>query len=393
MGRRYVIVFVERSTKIAAMPERENRISVGVDLRALVGTPTGIGFYTLALLERMATAGDLRLVGMAHREPAHADELRSAGVEIEVAPALSGVVWQQTALPRRLGRGDIDAFWSPILTLPLMLPVPGITTVHDLTPLLHPELHRLKVRWSIRPFLAHNLRQAAAIVADSESTAADLRRYYPQCAERLQVIYPGVDPLFRPAEPERIATIRQELDCPQGYLLYSGTLEPRKNLDLLLDAWEVARERDPDFLNLILTGPRGWAEPAFFRRLEALLGRGVHWLGRQPRGRQVEIMQAARWFVYPSLYEGFGLGVAEAMACGVAPIASRASSLPEIVGDAGFLVDPHDPSELVELFARLPGEDGDSIGRRARRRAERFDWGLAADRLAATVRIAAGASV
>jgi glycosyltransferase involved in cell wall biosynthesis len=375
------------------MPERERPISVGVDLRALVGTPTGIGFYTLALLGELAVGDRLRLVGMAHREPEHADELRAAGVEIEVRGALSGVVWQQTVVPRRLRRGDLDVFWSPILTLPLDLPVPGVTTVHDLTPLLHPELHRLKVRWSVRPFLARNLAAATAIVADSESTAADLRRYFPDCADRLEVIYPGVDRAFRPASPESVARVRSELDCPDGYLLYAGTLEPRKNLELLLDAWQRAREANPALPPLILTGPRGWAEASLFRRLEALRGAGVRWLGRQPRERLVEIMQAARWFVYPSLYEGFGLGVAEAMACGVPPIAARASSLPEIVGDAGFLVDPHDASELAALLARLTDEDGAAIGRRARSRAERFDWAIAAERLAATLGRAARPSV
>lgn len=361
------------------------RPSIAVDLRALVATPTGIGFYTLAMLRALAATGRYRLVGMAHDHPHHADELEAAGIEIEAQAALSGVVWQQLKAPARLAAPDIDLFWSPILTLPLRLPVPAVTTVHDLTPLLHPETHRLKVRLSVLPFLARSLSAASAVVADSRSTADDLRRYYPDCADRLEVIYPGIDEEFRPAERERIGQLRQELGCPRGYVLYSGTLEPRKNLHLLLDAWEAARAEEPDSLPLLLSGPAGWMPKAFFRRLQRLEPAGVRWLGRLPRPRLVEVMQAAEWFVYPSLYEGFGLPVAEAMACGVPPIVSRASSLPEIVGEVGYRVDPTEVGELSERLAtlHLHPEERQAAAIAARQRAQRFDWTDAAQRLAA----------
>jgi len=363
------------------------RPSIGVDLRALVATPTGIGFYTLAMLRALAATDCFRLVGMAHARPHHAEELEAAGVEIETRRALSGVVWQQLSLPRRLAAGDLDLFWSPILTLPLRLPIPAVTTVHDLTPLLHPETHRLKVRLSVLPFLARSLSAARGVVADSQSTADDLRRYYPDCADRLRVIYPGIDDVFQPAEPGDIQRIRQELDCPSGYLLYSGTLEPRKNLDLLLDAWEAARQRHPETLPLLLSGPAGWVRKSFFRRLARLEPQGVRWLGRLPRQRLVEVMQAAEWFVYPSLYEGFGLPVAEAMACGVPPIVSRASSLPEIVGDVGYQVDPVEVSELTELLAtlHLQGEQRGHAAAAARERAALFAWSDAASQLQALI--------
>ena len=358
-------------------------LAVGVDLRALVGTPTGIGYYTLSMLHGLAETGLFRLVGMAHETPEYQEELIAAGVEVEVRRALSGVIWQQTVVPLRLRRGDLDLFWSPILTLPLSLPVPALTTVHDLTPLLHPETHTLKVRWSILPFLARNLSSAAAVIADSESTADDLRRYYPDCRERLEVIYPGVDDLFQPGGPEQIAETRAELGCPEGYLLFSGTLEPRKNLDLLLDAWEIAREAEERTLPLILSGPAGWADKAFFQRLKQLEPAGVRWLGRVSRPELLRLMQGARWFVYPSLYEGFGLPVAEAMACGIPPIVSQLSSLPEVVGDAGYQVDPYEPEDLAGLLQSLtqdPAQEAD-LAQKARRRASRFSWKTASDQL------------
>ncbi|MDX1644907.1 MAG: glycosyltransferase family 1 protein [Thermoanaerobaculia bacterium] len=367
------------------------RTAIGIDLRGLVGTPTGIGYYTLALLTELARSSDLRLVGMAHRPPQHADELAAAGVEIEVRRAPSGVLWQQFVVPRRLALGDLDLFWSPLLTLPLDLPVPGVATIHDLTPLLYPETHRFKVRWSILPFLGRTLAIAARVVTDSEATARDLERYYPECSARLEVIYPGVDPIFRPASPDELAAIRRDLDMPDGYLLYSGTLEPRKNLDLLLDAWEAAREVAPDTLPLVLTGPAGWSGKAFFRRLESLGPQGVRWLGRLERRRLVEVMQAARWFVYPSIAEGFGLPVAEAMASGVPPIVSSSSSLPEIVGAAGLTIDPYDETDLAALFASLPDRTDEErdLATRAVERAARFSWPEAASELRRVFRTAA----
>jgi glycosyltransferase involved in cell wall biosynthesis len=378
------------------VPTPPERPSIGVDLRALVGTPTGIGYYTRSLLKALAGLDRFRLVGMAHAEPVFADELRSAGLEIEVRKAISGVVWQQTTVPRRLSRGDIDLFWSPILTLPLVLPVPAVTTVHDLTPLLHPETHRLKVKLSILPFLARTLSKAAGVIADSQATATDLERYFPDCAPRLRVIYPGVDPIFKPADSEQIQQTRESLDCPAGYLLYSGTLEPRKNLSLLLDAWEQARLTDSAVPPLILSGPAGWADQGLFKQLKRLEPLGARWLGRLERSRLVEVMQAASWFVYPSLYEGFGLPVAEAMACGIPPIVSNVSSLPEVVGDCGFQVDPTDVADLANLLAALPTDPAErrAASEAARTQAQRFSWATAADEITAAFSQAlAGATV
>lgn len=368
---------------MSSLPDRP---AIGIDLRALVGTPTGIGYYTLAMLEALADREQLRLVGMSHAPPEYADALARAGVEIEVRRALSGVVWQQTVVPRRLRRGDIDLFWSPILTLPLILSTPAVTTVHDLTPLLHPETHRLKVRLSILPFLGRTLSRAAAVVADSRATADDLERYFPDCSARLRVIHPGVDAIFKPGSDDDVRATRESLGCPSGYLLYSGTLEPRKNLDMLLDAWQQARRRDPGVLPLLLSGPAGWSDRSFFKRLEGLESLGARWLGRLSRERLVEVMQAACWFVYPSLYEGFGLPVAEAMACGVPTIVSRASSLPELVGDCGFQVDPSNASELAAVLETLPRDPAGRLqhGQASLERSRRFSWSRAAEELTAT---------
>src|SRR3954465_425385 len=145
--------------------------TIAVDLRALVPTITGIGVYTRSLLLALAARGNFRFVGMAHRPPRGAAELQEAGIALEHHGAPLGVLWQQLALPRRLARGDVDLFWSPLITLPMRCPVPAVATVHDLTVLLYPETHTLKVRLSLLPFLRRSFEAARRLVANSAAPA------------------------------------------------------------------------------------------------------------------------------------------------------------------------------------------------------------------------------
>jgi glycosyltransferase involved in cell wall biosynthesis len=352
--------------------------SIAVDARALVGEPTGIGVYTRSLLLALAARGADRLLALAHRPPRDAAELAAAGIACEQQEAPLGVLWQQLLLPRRLARGDVDLFWSPLITLPLRCPVPAVATVHDLTALLMPESHRLKVRASLIPFLGPSFESARRLVAVSRATAADLAFHFPHCAAKVRVVYNGVDPDFRPGCPDEIAASRAELGAPaDGFVLYAGTLEPRKNVGALLDAWEALDDGDPRTPPLVLAGPYGWGSRGLVRRIERLAGRrSVRYLGRLPRPALVRLVQAARLFVYPSLYEGFGLPAAEALACGVPVVACRTSSLPEVVGEAGLLVEPGDTGALAAAIERLLADGGlaAELGRRAVPQAARFRW-------------------
>ena len=359
------------------MPDRP---TVAVDLRALVPAPTGIGVYTRSLLLELAARGNLRYVGLAHRPPREAGELAAAGIDLESQEAPLGVLWQQVRLPRRLARGDVDLFWSPLITLPLRCPVPAVATVHDLTAILLPETHTLKVKWSLLPFLRPSFEVARRLVTISRATADDLAFHFPQCREKIRVVYPGIDPELRPGDPAAIAATRAELGAPEGYVLYVGTLEPRKNVGVLIDAWEGLRAANPGMLPLVLAGPYGWGSQRLARRIQTLAPQGVHFLGRVDRPRLVRLFQAARVFVYPSLYEGFGLPAAEALACGVPVVVSNSSSLPEVVGDAGVLVEPQDVGALATKIAAILDDPGREAELRARgpAQAARFRWDRAA---------------
>ncbi len=354
--------------------------TVAADLRALVPAATGIGVYTRSLLLGLAARGGPRYVGMAHRPVREAAELAAAGIGVETQETPLGVLWQQLRLPRRLARGDVDLFWSPLITLPLRCPVPAVATVHDLTALLLPEMHTLKVGWSLLPFLRLSFEQARRLVTISKATADDLAFHFPQVREKIRVVYPGIDPEFRPGEPAAIAATRAELGAPEGFILFVGTLEPRKNVGALIDAWQILRAGNPRLPPLVLAGPEGWGSERLARRIRGLAPLGVQSLGRVDRPRLVRLFQAARVFVYPSLYEGFGFPAAEALACGVPVVASSSSSLPEVVGDAGLLFDPGDAGALAVKIASVLENPSREAELRARGpvQAARFRWDRAA---------------
>jgi glycosyltransferase involved in cell wall biosynthesis len=376
------VTLTEPQTAIESAPR------VAVDCRSLVEPPTGIGVYTEALLLELAAQHGARLTALAHRPLVVEAELRSAGIAVEHEAAPLGVLWQQLRLPRRLGRGDFDLFWGPLITLPLRCPIPAVVTVHDLTTLLFPEMHRLKVRWSQLPFLRPSFESARRIVAISEATAADLRFHFPQCADRVRVIYPGVAPRYRPGTLDCIASTREEFGGSGGYLLFVGTLEPRKGVDVLLDAWEALRSDREDVPPLVLAGGYGWGGPALLQRIERLSGKGVHYLGRVSPDRLLTLLQAARLLVYPSFYEGFGLPVAEALACGIPAVVSDVSSLPEVVGKAGLKVPPGEAAALASAIERVltEGELEAELRERAPVQAARFRWDAAARSMAEVFR-------
>lgn len=355
--------------------------TLAVDLRALVPETTGIGVYTSALLTALRQRpGAPRVLGLSHAEPKGAEAVRAAGVEVEVEPAPLGVLWQQLHLPRRLARGDVDLLFAPLQTLPWTCPVPAVVTIHDLTVLLRPEDHKFKVRWSQLPFLSRSLERAEAVVAVSRATAEDLAFHFPEQRHKVRVIHHGVAPDYRPADAETVAVIRQKLGAPAGYLLSVGTLEPRKNLATLLTAWESLKAADPDFPPLLLAGGEGWHDRGLRRRIQGLEPHGVRHLGRLRDAELVRAYQGATVFAYPSLYEGFGLPLLEAMACGVPCVTSDISSLPEVVGDAGLLVDPRQPGELAAALHRLVAEPSlaAEFGQRGLARAAGFTWETAA---------------
>lgn len=280
---------------------------------------------------------------------------------------LRRIAWERLALPDVLYVLGADVFHAPANVLPARLPCPSVVTVHDLAFMRYPQFLRLSRRLYQRRFTARSVVRATRVVAVSESTKQDVVELLRVPEERIHVIYPGIAADFQPVgDPETLARFRAKYGLPEQYLLYLGTLEPRKNLLTLVEAYARLRGQMADAPPLVLAGAKGWYYEPLFSRVRALgLERVVVFPGYVARDEQPLWYAGAELFVFPSLYEGFGLPVVEALACGTPTITSNVSSLPEVAGDVARQVDPRN----VEALARLLQEvlaDGDARERMAR---------------------------
>lgn len=282
------------------------------------------------------------------------------------------ILWEQLAFPFLLARGDWDLLHAMAFVAPLAVRLPVVVTVYDLSFVRHPEAFRAWNRIYLRLFTRLTCRRAVGILTISQAAREELIRLWKLPPERIEVAYPGIDPRFRPLPEKEVGAFRARYGLPDSFILYVGTLEPRKNLEVLLEA--IARLSPP--VPLILVGGRGW-KPAFLSRLEALEREGrARWIGFVPDTELPFWYNAATLLAYPSRYEGFGLPPLEAMACGTPVIAARASSLPEVVGEAGLLVDPDDVEGWVEGIQALLRDRAlwEMLRARGLARARQFSW-------------------
>jgi len=252
-------------------------------------------------------------------------------------------------------------------------------TLHDMTCWLLPELHQSANVAAERRFAENIWKRAAGLIAVSESTRRDAVKVLGLNPEAIQVIYPGVAEPFFAATAETGASARLKYGLRRPYALYVGTVEPRKNLDRLLDVWPTLPASLREQFDLVIAGPEGWQSAGTLARLGAPAP-GVRYLAYVPERDLPDITAGATVFVYPSLYEGFGFPVAQAMAAGVPVITSNLSSLPEVTGGAAALIDPHSPAELCAALDRLltsPAKRAQlAIGGRIQ--AQRYRWEMCA---------------
>ncbi len=257
-----------------------------------------------------------------------------------------------------------------------------VFTIYDLTTQLYPEYHSALNRWYSALMLPRFLRRADAVIAISESTQRDIVQRLNVPPEKIRVIYAGVHPRFQPdLEPSRVAAVRAKYQLPERMMLYLGTVEPRKNLEMLVEAYHALLQHTPAAPTLVIAGRKGWMYQPVFDRVRALgLDTRVHFTGWVDDADMPALLNAAEVFVYPSLYEGFGLPPLEAMACGVPVLCSNTSSLPEVVGDAGLLLDPRDAGAWTHALARVLDDEHVRAELRARglAQASKFSWSQAA---------------
>jgi len=269
--------------------------------------------------------------------------------------------------------------WS---AAPLLAHIPTVITVHDLSFLLYPEAFRPGNRLYLSQMTAQSCKRARRVIAVSQATANDLTQLLGIPRTKIDVVYNGVDSIYRPLPATEVEAYRRQAGWPERFLLMVGTLEPRKNHLMLLDAYARYRRSVQQPLPLLVGGGKGWGYAEIFERVRTLgLEAHVHFLGYIPLPTLPWLYNAATIFVYPSRYEGFGLPLAEAMACGAPAITSSASSLPEVAGDAALVVDPDDSAALAGALADVSNQPDRQEAMRTAglEQIAQFSWAATAD--------------
>lgn len=338
---------------------------------------TGTEAYALHLLRHLTTLDSPHHWRLYFRDTPP-DDLFPPSDQITTHTIHRPRLWTHLGLGPALRRANVAGVFIPAHVQPILNRTPAVVTIHDLGYLHFPAAHtrpqRLYLDWSTR----YAARHARHLLADSQATRNDLVAHYHTPPGRITVVYPGIDPnLARLADAKQRQAVLQRYGLrDQSYLLHVGTIQPRKNLARLLEALTALPNQQ-----LVLAGRPGWlSDPILARIGELGLSTRVKLPGYIPDGDLAALYSGALAFVFPSLYEGFGFPVLEAMACGVPVVASRSGSLPEVCGDAALTFDASDTAALAEQL-RAVTSDSDlrqQLVASGYAQARRFNWPEAA---------------
>lgn len=323
---------------------------IGYEISSVGAQPSGVGTYALQLLTGMAEVEDQHEYLLLSNRPHHQRQLAALPRMRDMArPFPSRMLWMQLVLPAQLGATRPDICHYPNSLGPLRSPVPYVVTIHDMTLSLMPRHHPLRKQLLVRPLIPLVARRAARVITVSSQARDDIVRLLRVPGERVAVVPEAAAPIFRPTSAAEQARVRAQHGLPATYALYLGTLEPRKNLVRLIRAWHRVRQSGAAPHKLVLGGAPGWHFAPIYDEVRRLgCADDVVFTGYLPRADLPAVYGAADAFVFPSLAEGFGLPVVEAMACGTPVLISDTPALREVAGEAAVRVNPWS----VEAMAR-----------------------------------------
>lgn len=367
------------------------RFRVGINAHLLSGEAgyrrAGIHHYTAQVIRHLPRGADAPEYVVYTRH--QADFLRLPGItavptRIPTEKRSLRILWEQTIWPWQVRQQQIDLLHGMAFVTPALSTRPSIITVYDLSFLHFPDRFPPLQRRYLSHQTRRSCRRARRIITISESGRRDVHRFFGIPLNRIDVVYPGVDSHYHPYEAGEVDAFRQARGIGR-FLLHVGTLQPRKNIPLLLESLAQL----PPELHLVLVGGKGWLYDEIFARVQALgLAGRVHFPGYVPDAELPLWYNAAELLVFPSVYEGFGMPVIEAMACGTPVVAAGSASIPEAVGDAGLLFDPQRADVCADRITAVLHDPQISAKMRARglAHASQFSWEKAGQQTAQVYR-------
>lgn len=365
---------------------------VGINAHLLSGQAgyrqAGIHTYISQLLNHLPATDDLQYHVFTQQG---ANQFLEPHLQVEMSRLptenpLVRIAWEQAAWLALAKRAGVDLLHSMAFVTPLVAPMPKLVTVYDLSFIHFPERYKKFKRLYLQTQTRRSVQSADHVIAISEDGKRDLMEVFGISAEKVAVVTPGVSDIYRPRPQTEIDQFKQNKAITRPFILHVGTLQPRKNIPVLLRAF--AELNDPN-VDLVLVGGKGWLFDEIFALVEQLnLRKQVRFTGFVPDAELPLWYNAAQLFVFPSIYEGFGIPAADAMACGTPVIVANTSSLPEVVGEAGLLFEPQAVSALTERIASVLYDPVQAVTMRERglAQARKFSWTHSGRKMAALYR-------
>ncbi|MDI6821815.1 MAG: glycosyltransferase family 1 protein [Actinomycetota bacterium] len=357
---------------------------IGIDVSPAVHQQAGVGRYTQELVKHLLKIDNeneyVLFYYYSGKDPRPFAEFPNVRLRPKCIPGrairLGFFALHKLHLNANFLIGDVDIFHSPDCVLP-PLSFKSILTIHDLTFLLYPQYYTWLNRTHLNTMTPLSAKKALKITADSKNTKRDAINLLKVPSSKVETVYPGIDERFKPAKDKKLRAFKLKYQLPDKYILFVGTLEPRKNVITLIDAFYKLKESESFKYKLVITGRKGWLYKNIFREIHKLnMSNKVKFTDFIPDEELPTLYSGGDLFVYPSLYEGFGLPPLEAMACGTPVITSDTSSLPEVIGDAGILINPEDTQELANRMRKVltDSELRKELSRKGLERAKQFSW-------------------
>lgn len=371
------------------MAGKNKPLRIGIDCRTMLnpvsGERAGVGHYTFHLVKALLTVDhqNTYVLYFDHRMPAAVtDDLAGPNVLIRRLPfsryrKFLPFAYTHILLASFLMRDNLDVFHAPANVMPLSYNRPTVVTIHDLAIYEHPEWFPSQIA-STRLLVPQTIKKAAALIAVSQATKNDLLNLFTVTPKKVTVIPEAADTELLQLR-DRTTDVRKAYGLPKRYILYVGTIEPRKSLTTLIQAWQRLIHLHPEAIRdtaLVIAGGAGYRGSEVLELITMLNAKSINYIGYVSHNHKVKLMKEATAFVFPTRYEGFGLPVLEAMQLGTPVISTNISSIPEVAGTAALLCEPENVEALAEAIRRVLTRPAvaKKLRRAGKAQAQQFDW-------------------